>query len=284
MMELDAAYRTCEGITWSEAKNFAYGIRLLPPPKRRAMAALYAFARRIDDVGDGDMPAQRKLDALAGLRSDIDALVAGTLPDADDAVYVGLLDAASQFPIPLAAFIEIVEGCEHDTRGTEYLTIDDTVVYCRLVAGSVGRLSLGVFGTDDMVRGMQLADDLGVALQLTNILRDVVEDRGMGRVYLPAADIERFGCAPDLGGPRDAVAELVSMEATRAAEWFDRGLALLPMLDHRSRACVGAMSGIYHRLLRRIRHDPAAVLDGRLSVPPWEKAWVAARSLVGVPA
>jgi phytoene synthase len=103
----------------------------------------------------------------------------------------------------------------------------------------------------------------------------------MGRVYLPAEDIARFGCASDLTGPRDAVGALVRFEAERARGWFERGLQLLPLLDHRSRACVGAMAGIYRRLLVRIDADPTAVLDRRVSLPTWEKAWVAARSLTG---
>ena len=122
-----------------------------------------------------------------------------------------------------------------------------------------------------------------MALQLTNICRDIVEDREqMGRIYLPSEDIERFDCRPDLSGPEESVIGLLLYETARAQVWYDQGLALLPMLDRRSRACTAAMAGIYRRLLDRIRRDPAAVLRSRLSLPPWEKAWVAARSLSGV--
>src|SRR5581483_9660477 len=181
-------------------------------------------------------------------------------------------------------FDDLVDGCALDASGATYETYEQLVAYCRKVAGSVGRLSLGVFGLGAGFEGAEavaLADDLGVALQLTNILRDVVEDRGMGRVYLPAEDLARFGCAPDVSGPRDAVARLVRFEAGRARGWFDRGLQLLPMLDRRSRACVGAMAGIYRRLLARIEAEPAGVLDRRMWLPTWEKALVAARSLAG---
>ncbi|WP_419850041.1 phytoene/squalene synthase family protein [Candidatus Poriferisocius sp.] len=277
------AYQRCEEITRIEARNFSYGIRLLPKSKRQAMSALYAMARRIDDVGDGPLPRDDKLAGLAELRADIDTLADGGLRDPDDPVLVGLHHAIGRFPIPTAALNEIVAGCEQDAVGKEYATITETEEYCRLVAGSVGRLSLGVFGTrGDPEVASELADVLGVALQLTNILRDIVEDRGMGRVYLPTADIERFGCAPDLTGPRDAVGKLVAFEAERAERHFAEGLKLLDMLDYRSRACTGAMAGIYHRLLARISEAPAAVLDGRLSLPTKEKAWVAARSLAGV--
>lgn len=290
MLTPEAAFERCMAITRREAKNFYYGIRLLRPPKRRAMAALYAFARYIDDIGDGNAPPEVKLSQLASLREitlEIAGVGGGTaphrLPAQDDleAITAGVAYAAREFPIPVATFEEIIAGCEEDSRQTSYQTIDDTVRYCRLVAGSVGRLSLGVFGSDAPDITPKIADDLGVALQLTNILRDIVEDADMGRVYLPAEDIAKFECAPDLSGPRDNVGELVMFESERALEWFDKGFELLGHLDRRSRACVGAMSGIYFRLLRRIRQNPAAVLDGRMSLPAWEKSLVAARSLAG---
>jgi 15-cis-phytoene synthase len=282
---LEAAYARCEEITNTEARNFSYGIRLLPTEPRRAMSALYAMARRIDDVGDGDLPPDQKVAALKDVRLSLGRVRDGD-PPPDDPVLLALTDAAARFPIPLAAFDEVVEGCEMDATGFRYETADELVGYCRRVAGSIGRLSLGVFGLTggEATRPVaeRRADDLGIALQLTNILRDVVEDRGMGRVYLPAEDRRRFRCDDDLTGPRDAVGALVRFEADRARAWFTDGLQLLPMLDRRSRACVAAMAGIYRRLLERIARQPDAVLDGRLSVPGWEKAWVAARSLAGV--
>jgi phytoene synthase len=282
---VDEAYRRCEEITKTEARNFSYGIRLLPAPKRQAMSALYAMARRIDDIGDGDAPPAEKLGALAGVRKQLAAAAAASDPPPGDPVLVALTDAARRYPIPMAAFDDLVAGCELDVLGARYATFDDLVGYCRRVAGSVGRLSLGVFGTDDQVTGERLADALGVALQVTNILRDIVEDRDrMGRIYLPTEDIERFGCQPDLRGPHDAVVGLVLYESVRATEWYAEGLQLLPMLDRRSRACTAAMAGIYQRLLTRIRRDPAAVLRTRVSVPGWEKAWVAAHSLAGADA
>jgi phytoene synthase len=126
-----------------------------------------------------------------------------------------------------------------------------------------------------------MADDLGVALQLTNILRDVLEDRRNGRVYLPAADAAALGCPPDLSGPAEDLAELVAFECARVHEWFERGLQLLPLLDRRSRACVGAMAGIYHRLLVHIERDPLAVTERRLSLPASEKVWIAGRCMIG---
>ena len=311
-VDVHAAYRHCEEITWSQARNFAYGIRLLPPAKRQALAAVYAFARRIDDIGDGDLPALAKLATLADARASVTALGAernlpggnGSPPPgnsglAGDLVLVALADAAHRFDIPLAAFGELIDGCEADVRGTTYRTFDDLLHYCRCVAGSIGRLSLGVFGTADVATAAPLADALGVALQLTNILRDIREDYLGGRIYLPAEDFERFGCSlgsgalqpgapghgPSQPGPGDGangdkLAALVEFEAERASAWYAKGLTLIPLLDWRSAASAGAMAGIYHRLLERIAATPRAVLDRRMSLSAGEKALVAARSLV----
>jgi phytoene synthase len=280
-MRSDDAYARCEEITRNEAKNFAFGIRLLPPPKRSAMSAIYAFARRIDDISDGDGAPDEKLAELAVVRRDVDGLRRGHARD-DDPVLVALADTGARYPVPWDAFDELVEGCEHDAIGASYPTFPALVAYCRLVAGSVGRLSLAVFGTTDGARAPELADALGVALQLTNILRDIVEDREMGRIYLPSDDIARFGADPELTGPADSVAALVAFEAVRAREWFDEGLQLLPLLDHRSRACVGAMAGIYRRLLTRITARPGAVLEGRVSLPTWEKVLISGRGIAGL--
>lgn len=283
------AYERCERITWEAARNFAYGIRLLPAPKRGAMAALYAMARRIDDIGDGSWSFDRKLEALDGLHRVIGDLEAGEVEDDRDPVLVAMVDAAKRYPIPVGVLHEIVEGCEMDVRGATYVTMDDTIRYCRLVAGSVGRLSLGVFGIragrhhlereDDAPR---MADDLGVALQLTNMLRDIVEDHRMGRIYLPEQERERFRIAPGGWEPPERVGPLVEYVAGQATVWFDRGMGLLGHLDHRSRACTAAMAGIYRRLLRRISAHPTLPLSERVSLPAWEKGLVAVRSISGL--
>jgi 15-cis-phytoene synthase len=291
-MDVSAAYRHCEEITRTQARNFSYGIRLLPPAKRRALSAVYAFARRIDDIGDGDLPPEEKVTALGQARADVDKLAEETqspaerTPGHDDPVIIALADAGRRFPIPLAAFGELIDGCEADVRGTSYATWDDLHHYCRCVAGSIGRLSLGVFGTRDVATAAPLADALGVALQLTNILRDIREDYGTGRVYLPAEDFRRFGTQlrPNgSGGPADdpKLTELVVFEADRARDWYARGLQLMPMLDRRSAACTGAMAGIYYRLLQSISASPDAVLHRRVSLSAGQKATVAAKALAG---
>jgi phytoene synthase len=275
-MNTETAYLACEEITRREAKNFGYGIRLLKVPERHALSSVYALARRIDDIGDGRAVPDQKLVELAEVRRSLHPIQA----DTEDPVLVAVAAATRQYHLPLEAFDELIEGCERDVRGTSYATFDDLVVYCRLVAGSIGRLSLAVFGATDP-KAVALADDLGVALQLTNILRDVLEDRGNGRVYLPAEDAIALGCPPDLTGDAAPLADLVAFECARVHEWFERGLQLLPLLNRRSRACVGAMAGIYHRLLIHIERDPMAVTERRLSLPAAEKVWIAGKSIVG---
>ncbi len=282
------AYTTCETLMREAARNFSYGIRLLPADKRAALSAVYAFARRLDDIGDGDLPATDKAVALAAARADITGLGASS----SDPVLVALADAARRFPIPVDAFVELIDGVEMDLHEVTYESFEDLVGYCRRVAGTIGRLSLGIFGTETAhadAGAATVADELGIALQQTNILRDVREDLIIGRIYLPRTELEKagitLGLGPDgqLGGPPDALVEYLRGCAERADEWYGRGLKLLGMLDRRSAACCGAMAGIYLRLNRRIRMDPTPVLHERMSLPGWEKAVVAARSLAGRP-
>ena len=292
-MDLTEAYRECERITWSQARNFAYGIRLLPHEKRRGLAVIYAFARRIDDIGDGtlpgqqaDMPAEQKIADLEAARRAVLNLDGASGASLDDPVLLALADVKRNFPVPMEAFGELIDGCVADVRGTRYETFEDLHHYCRCVAGSIGRLSLGIFGTGpdhtghDQQEAARLADSLGVALQLTNILRDIREDHENGRVYVPAEDLAKFDI--DLDAPSASqFIRLVEFEAERAREWYAAGWQLLPMLDRRSAACTGAMAGIYRRLLERIAAQPAAVLDSRVSLSTGEKAMVAVRALAG---
>ena len=279
-LEIDYAYAECERITRREAANFFYGIRLLPRPRRQAISAVYAFARRIDDIGDGDLATSEKLEALAAQRANLETLGAGG--NGGGPVAVALAHAQRYYDLPVEALELLIDGVELDVRGTRYETFDELLVYCRKVAGSIGRLCLAVFadGTADTAAAA-LADDLGVAMQLTNILRDVREDHARGRIYLPAEDLRRFGFEGLPEAPSDPAAELIRFEADRARSWFEHGLGLVEQLDARSAACVLAMTGIYRSILDRIEREPEVVLRRRVSLPTWEKAWLAARSVAG---
>jgi 15-cis-phytoene synthase len=277
--EVETAYRHCREVTRASATSFYHGMRLLPASRRFGMYAVYAFARRVDDIADGGLSRAEKLAALERARAAVAVLEA---PPDDDPTLVALADAARRFALPREALRDLIDGAQMDVEGVRYVTFDDLVVYCRRVGGTIGRLSLAVFGASDKgPDAMALADDLGVAFQLTNILRDVREDLATGRLYLPLDDLAAFSCRVEDASIAGDFAGLVRFEAVRAAEWYERGLGLVPVLDRPSASCVTAMAGIYRRLLRRIEREPEAVLAGRLSLPGWEKSWVAARSLVG---
>ncbi len=319
------AYRHCESLTRGAAINFYYGIGLLPADKRRAMCAVYAFARRVDDVGDGTLPPEEKLLRLAALERGLRELATSD----PDPVMTALADAHIRFGLPLEALGDLIEGVRMDVTGTFYASFAELEIYCRRVAGSIGRLCLAIFGTrpadparasavggsvadgsgatEPKASAGELADALGVAMQLTNIVRDLHEDARGGRVYLPARDLVRYHLHDD--GPLDAralaalaregrVAEpsvvagfggedvgqlyaLMRFQCLRARDWFHRGLELLGLLDRRSAACVLTMAGIYLRLLRHIEDRPDQALAGCISLKSHEKAWVAGRALVG---
>jgi phytoene synthase len=276
VQDLASAYRHCERVTRRRAANFFYGIRLLPPAKRRAMCAAYAFAREVDDIGDGNLPPEEKIAALDELQGRLH----GSNGVEPTLMMLALRDATQRFQLPVDAFDDLIAGVRTDVYPARFEQFDETVLYCRRVAGSIGRLCLAIFGSSDPQRAPGLADDLGVAMQLTNIIRDVREDAAGGRVYLPREDLERFGCPDFPEGSPEALSALIVFEAERGREWFDRGLELVPLLDTRSASCVLAMTGIYRRLLERISESPQLVMERRVSLPGWEKAWVAARSLM----
>ena len=277
------AYEVCAAITKTEAANFSYGIRLLPAHKRDALSAVYALARRIDDIADGEqVPAAQRAEELDRLRAAI-----ASPPPADDPVLVAVGDAASRLPIPMGAFGELIDGAQMDVTGRRYQTFAELETYCRCVAGAVGRLCLGVFGSRPDPAAPRYADALGIALQQANILRDLREDLLNGRVYVPAEDLDRFGVTLRIEGgrladPDGSLARLIRFSAERARSWFADGERLIPLLDWRSAASARAMAGIYAALLDRIAAHPPLVYGGRLSLPVRRKAAIAAKALSGL--
>jgi phytoene synthase len=261
------------------AGNFYYGIRLLPRPKRRAICAVYAFARRVDDIADGHIADSEKLALLDACERSLQDMSASSL----DPVMAALADAHSRFALPGDALEGLLAGVRMDVLGERYETFEELLVYCRRVAGTIGRLCLGVFGSSgEQAHASALADNLGVAMQLTNILRDICEDATRGRVYMPREDLVLYRLSADgryEGGPGQLDA-MMRFQARRAEEWFEGGLELVGLLDRRSGACVLAMSNIYRAVLDQIVEDPQAARRARVSLPVWRKGWVATRSLL----
>lgn len=283
-MSPEEAYEHCESLTRAMAANFYYGIRLLPRQKRRGTCAVYAFARRIDDIGDGSFEQREKLELLDAAERALDGLSTAS----GDPVIVALADTHARFSLPIDALEDLIAGVRMDVTDVTYERFEDLLGYCRRVAGSVGLLCLAIFGsrtpegTSEPERARSLADDLGVAMQLTNILRDLREDAGNGRVYIPREELMRYQLSTDgrFEGEDGQLDALVRFQARRAGEWFDRGLELVPFLDRRSGGCVLAMANIYRRVLTRIEADPEGARQARVSLPIWEKGWLATRSLL----
>ena len=273
--QVEQAYVEVRRVVRGSRSSFYAGMRLLPRARRDALFAVYALARRIDDVADGGLPAGTKLAQLAALRAEL-----SRIGDSPDPVLVAVADAARRFPIPLGAFDDLLDGAEADVRGTRYRDFAELERYCRCVAGSIGRLSLGVFETSDRAAAEPLADDLGVALQLANILRDLAHDLRDGREYLPAADLERFGCRVVDGRLEGEAERLLAFEAERGLTWLHRGLGLLPLLDATSARCVVALTAAYVRLLERVAREPERALTARVALPRWEKRARIVRGLV----
>jgi phytoene synthase len=251
----DQAYAEVERLTRQRARNFAYGIMLLPRPKRRAIAAIYAFARRVDDIADGSLPNDEKRLRLEELSRSLDA------PAGEDAMLVALADARQRFPIPANALAASIAGGLQDTEQTRYGDFAELRPYCARVAGAVGRACVPVYGSDEFER----AETLGIALQLINIIRDVGEDWRLGRVYLPQDELERFGVGESDIAERRLTPEwheLMAFQAARAREHLAEGLELLDYLDRRSAACVATFGGLYRATLDRIEQGGFDVFDG----------------------
>jgi 15-cis-phytoene synthase len=253
-MKVEDAYAEASRITRREARNFAWGIAVLPRPKRLAVAALYAFARRVDDIADDPaLPVDERRRGLEACREVVQAL-----PDAPagDAVLIALADATERYGVPRSALLDLVSGGLMDAEKTRYASWDELREYCRCVAGAVGLACLAVYQPSDPVAAPPRAEALGLALQQINIMRDVAEDWRLGRVYLPQDELERFGVAEaDLAAGRVSPAwhALMEHQGRRAEELMRAGLGLLPLLDRRSALCVRAFAGIYGGLLGQMR-------------------------------
>jgi phytoene synthase len=269
---VEEAYAEVERLTRRRARNFAYGIMLLPRPKRRAIAAIYAFARQVDDIADGPLATDEKQAQLEELRGRLDE------PRGDDAMLVALADARQRYPIPADALAALIDGGLQDTVQSRYADFDNLRGYCSRVAGAVGRACVPVYGAEEPGR----AEILGIALQLINIIRDVREDWDLGRVYLPQDELARFGVTEDDIAEGRLTAEwraLMGFQAERARAHLAEGLTLLEHLDRRSAACVGTFAGLYRSTLDRIEADGFAVFDGAPSLSPVSKLRVVGAAL-----
>ena len=257
--------------------SFYYSFRLLAPARRRAITALYAYCREVDDVVDEVSDPDVARAKLAWWRSEVERIYGGT---PQHPVAIALQDAVRRYRLPKEHLLRVIDGMQMDLEKTRYRTFAELEDYCDHVAGVVGLLSAEIFGYQD-ARTRDYAQKLGVAFQLTNIIRDVGEDARRGRIYLPQEDLDRFGVAAgDVLRARTSPAfvELMRFEAERAARWYEEAIAALPARDRRPQRAGLAMAAIYRTLLDEIARDGYAVLDRRIALTPLRKLWIATRA------
>ena len=289
--QLAAAYAVCRHITRSAARNFYYGFLVLPRERHNALSAVYAFMRHSDDLSDDPgLTRREREDKLTGWRDALHNVVAGK--PTDDPVLLAVADAQRRFKIPLELFDRLVEGTAMDVppqpgEAIRYQTFDDLRRYCYHVASVVGLICIKIFGYRDPA-AEALAEQCGLAFQLTNIIRDVKEDAAMGRVYLPQEDLERFGrSASELDPARlkngfDAASfgPLLEFEAERARELYRAADQLLPLIDEDSRPALWVLVEIYRRLLEKIAARGYNVFGKKIQVSRQEKLGVLARGFL----
>jgi len=264
----------CQQKAAASGSSFYYAFLFLPPERRRAITALYAFCREVDDVVDEAADPQLAQTRLAWWRAEVGRLLEG---DPQHPVTRALAPAARQFGVTGERLGEIIDGMEMDLTQSRYLDFAGLERYCYRVAGVVGLLSAGIFGYRD-ARTLEFAKDLGIAFQLTNIIRDVGEDARKNRIYLPLEDLKAYGVtAADISGARygEAFVELMRFQARRAGSYYDKALAELPTEDRRAQRPSLIMAAIYRTLLAEIERDGFKVLDRRISLTPLRKLWIA---------
>ena len=277
--DLDQAYDYCQRIAKTHAKNFYYAFRTLPSAKRRAIYAVYAFCRYCDDAADENLPPDEKRRLLEQTRNRL----RDQSLSSQDPVFVALENVIRDFGIPRRYFEDVIRGVETDLEVSRFQTFDDLRDYCYLVASTVGLICIEIFGYDDPVAS-EYAVDFGIAMQLTNIMRDVKEDAERDRIYLPLDDIDRFGYSEqDLmnGRNNDNFRSLMDFEAARARRYFDSGARLFPLLSRESRACAAVLHQLYSRILDRMESSGYDVFERRIGLSAGEKLLLVARLWAG---
>ncbi|MBK1679642.1 presqualene diphosphate synthase HpnD [Rhodocyclus tenuis] len=269
----------CQQRASGSGSSFYYSFLFLPPLRRRAITALYAFCREVDDVVDECREPAIAASKLAWWRDEVTRLYHGT---PQHPVTRALKPLLADFSLPQEQLEEIIDGMAMDLTNTRYADFSALSLYCYRVASVVGLLSAEIFGYQDR-QTQKYAHDLGMAFQLTNIIRDVGEDARRGRIYLPGDELARFGVAEsDLAAGRysDAFTRLMSFQIERAEHYYAQALAALPAIDRKAQRPGLLMAAIYRTVLDEIRRDGIRTLTQRISLPPLRKLWIAARTWV----
>jgi phytoene synthase len=264
--------------------NFYYSFVFLPREKRRAIEAVYAFARRGDDVVDSGLAPDEAARQIACYRQALEACYTERGAAFEDPELAALAQSVRTFKIPRQPFEDLILGLEMDLVGTPYETFDDLSLYCYRVASTIGLIAIEIFGYSDP-QTRDYAVNLGKALQLVNILRDIQSDARRGRIYLPREDLEQFGVRPKellSGAYGDPFIELMQFECDRARNFFGVARQFLPAQDRRAMVAAEIMAAIYWRLLERIQKRGYNVFGKRVRLPAAEKLWIALSVYLGV--
>lgn len=276
-IDVEIGYQESREITRREAKNFYYAFLTLPQERRRAIYVAYAFCRYCDDAVDTAESVDQKMATLESLHASLNDAYTGRT---SDPLFLALADVADRHDIPEEYFKQVIHGVESDLTKVRYQDFEELRSYCYQVASVVGLICLQIFGyKDDSAR--EHAIDLGLAMQLTNIARDIQEDLGLGRIYLPQDEIARFGYseeALEAGIVNESFIDLMRFQAQRARGYFDSGFKLLPYLSPRSRACPAVMGQLYSKVLQRIEEAEFDVFQHRISLSKTEKLRVTAQT------
>lgn len=277
--DLHLAYKECGRITKKEAANFYYAFLTLPKNRRRAIYAVYAFCRYCDDAVDDQSSMDSKLESLDLLREKLGLSYAG---QAVDPIFLCLGDVAKQFEIPQEYFEDVLLGVESDLVKNRYQNFEELKQYCYKVASVVGLICIQIFGyREDIAK--TYAIDLGLAMQLTNILRDIQEDLLMDRIYLPKEETDRFNYSEEdlrSGLVNDQFKELMIFQTNRARKYFERGFLLSSYLSIRSRACPIALGGMYRTILERIERSNFDIFHNRITLTTAEKIRIMCIALI----
>jgi phytoene synthase len=277
---LEASQAHCRRVARRAARNFYYAFLPLSREQHNAICAVYAFARRSDDFADDETPCtiEDRRSSLNRWRAALEAALAGDC--GENLELPAVCAAIERFAIPPLYFFELIAGVSTDLDPPRYETFDELYRYCYSVASTIGLICLHIFGFQSQ-KAPPCAEKLGVAFQLTNILRDLREDTKRGRLYLPQEDLQRFGIARgDIESGRiERVRELLRFEADRAEAYYREGAPLLGLVDPRSRACLWVMTAIYHGILERMRAADYDVFSRRAGLSHAEKTGIMIRGL-----
>ena len=268
--QIEHAYEVVAKATKAASSNFYYAFITLPADKRNSVYAGYAFCRLADDIVDDGEYGDGTGEALDSLRVKLADAYDGR---AEGDMWIALGDTLRRYPIDQRHLLNIVDGCRMDLNGATYETFDDLVKYCKLVAGATGLALIEVFGYEDD-RAVEYATDLGIALQLINILRDITEDLEIGRVYLPARELAEYGVSVDDLRNRRATPEFkrfMKFQVGRARKYLASGVRLFPLLDSQSRSCPETMISVYQSLLGQIEKNDYDVLNHRVGLSKFQK-------------